>query len=63
MHLTFTKDYGVYSKGLTYRIPDAFAADLIKKRVAIKAVAKEGQTFVDAQKIMKPSQVSKRGGL
>lgn len=61
MRLIFTKDYGVYSKGVTYEIPIDFAGDLIKKRVAVKATA--SGTFVAAQKIMKPSQVDKRGGL
>ena len=61
MRLTFTKDYGVYTKGITYEVPIDFAGDLIKKRVAVKATG--SGTFVDAQKVMKPSQVEKRGGL
>lgn len=63
MRVRFNQDYGVYTKGKVYEIPHEFAVELIeKKKVGVRA-ALTAEPPAEAVKVMKPSQVKRKGGV
>lgn len=61
--MRFLKDYGVFSKSLTYEVPREFAQELIRNKLCERVVCVGGEPIPVAVKIMKPSQVTRKGGL
>jgi hypothetical protein len=65
MKITFVKDYGSFAGGLTYDVPDVLAEDLIREGRAKKyrKALDLNPQLPECRKVMKPSQVTQRGGL